>query len=215
MPSKRLTDWDKSTICRRTDVVLERLHWVDEVPIKANQVIELLIEATPTNVLTAMRMLKDASEGNVLKTTYRHTILAEDQTFTLHSPTSMPMVQRRVLHGDHPMCAVLAAYTRARRDNVTLAKTTSQFIRSVVVNCTSAAQVNRVLPFLVDKMGPGVADTLAGVERRSRWPSKLASYEELKSHIEEAHNALTIASLLPEEPSDVEAWGCITVVGRE
>lgn len=202
MPTKRLSDWDKANLVNQFENILVCWKNAQPFPIERKNLYNWLLSVLPIDVEAAYRLLRRTDKAmlhdcisyallvlNAIEGEYRINI----NVWGLQE--HFPNTTYRLETDDAAFVEVLewARLYRATEKNATAAY---DYVRNLVWSCTSAGQVDLLLPEEVKRyIPPAIADTLKGAERKSRVPRDFERNEEAEHTLV---NALALSSLSPE-----------------
>lgn len=202
MPTKRLTDYDKSLLNSSVAGILQRLNRAADCPLVVEEIPGLLVASTPYAVREAVKLLEEECSTALQRhwTSSFH-VADEENAYRVQSHyTAYAMDSARRLPPEHPKHDVILKWCKEQLANERMGLEARLDFESIVSACSSAGQLTTVLPFIVRFLPKKARQSLGGIERKSRWPKGLKL---TKENIEQIHNALAIGSLLEDKPSAV------------
>jgi hypothetical protein len=202
MPTKRLTDHDKSWTEHQYTRVFTKAINAHEFPLKKEEIRDWFIDSMPSSIASAYREVFDFNK-NLLSTSgycsYFKIYLPEKTGYyscTAMDIGHMPHFEPKFLEGSSHYDEVIKWAAQYWTTNEKI-KAVHEYVEAAIYACTSAGQLQRVLPEESLRFLPGeVASTFKHAERKSRIPRDFA----VNKHMEELlMEMLALGSISPED----------------
>lgn len=204
MATSRLSDDDKSQICRSVSNTLSRAMYNKKFPIPEDDITEWVTDQMPKAIRKAYRLLKAddseliTSQGYGVDFTIRSDTHKYQIGIAKTAPKNHILIRKKdKYHADVIKWVQWEVDTKRKVDNGT------NYIEELVWACTSAGQLKRLLPEEIMMFIPECLLDFSTVERRSRIP---ASFSPDKDRLEAMMYMLTIGSISPETYKGAKAW---------
>lgn len=205
MPTKRLSDYDRTRIHRSFGAVSRRALNSKPFPLTEEEIPEFGISLLEPKVAECYTYLQEFGVDLVRVSAYHpdFRIRSDTREFEVNMyRVSMPKDGLVVLE-NHPRYTEILAWAMHYHEIEKKVVSGNQYLRTVVNSCTSLGQIKRVLQDEIIRFVPErMQRHFAGAERQSRIPRGFTPDRE---RLEELANILAIGSLSPEEKPGVNA----------
>ena len=210
MPTKRLSHYDRENILRPLKQTLEREMQQRPFPIESPEVFaEVLLSYAPERLRTAINILaKDAP--NALNKRWSQSVdlgkprVWDGSTNTRPKQASIYVPDRILVNLEwrldeecQPTWDLIEPWVQQRVEVSERAERASGYFQKAIWSCSTAGQVKRVLPELVEILPNELKESLGEAVRPSRWPLEFQASEDHNEHL----SYLAYCSLLPKEPA--------------
>lgn len=216
MPTKRLTDYDRSRLNDPIRNLLKRLMHAAETPacMVGDKKQQRLLRATwPDDIRSRIEWLEDNSKDSLARESHPRIYIRSNEERDICYQVSFYNIRGRnvkpgFLPEDDVDFAAVQEFCRQDLENNRRYNEAARTFSNVLGHCTSAGQMVRVLPYIEQYMPKRVRESLLDAERKSRWPKDLPAAYELRPAVNELKTTLAMCSLLPE---DIEQQGYLAV----
>jgi hypothetical protein len=203
MPTRRLSDWDKSNLVDEFERILDRWKNAQPFPIEEANLRNWLLSLLPRDVESAYRLLM-RTDKSMVQDCISYTSLTLDtlegqywiNVNIWNSDEKFPNTLYQLDTDDYAFVEVLE-WARLYHATGHNARAAYDYVQELVWSCTSAGQVDLLLPEEVKQYIPSsMVSSLKGAERKSRVPRSFERDEEAERIF---INALAVGSLSPKD----------------
>jgi len=208
MPTKRLSHYDRESILRPLKQTLERETQQRPFPIESPEVFaKVLLSYMPESIRTAIETL-EAEEPNALNKRWSTDVdlgrprVWDGSTTPKQASICIPVrvlvnIKWRLDEGCQPTWDLIEPWIQQRVEVSERAGRANGYFQEAIWACSTAGQVKRVLPELVQILPDELQASLGEAVRPSRWPLEFQASEDHNEHLA----YLAYCSLLPKEPA--------------